>query len=164
MAKVWNFNKADGSQVVIELIKNRRVSVNGGEEIALKNIKSGESNFAMKVFDIPVGDDEVAKLCVANKKILTYNGVDVETGKPYGPMKFPGWTYVFVVLYVINFFVVAGGAIGACLSMCGATLSARISGDNSMATGLRVTLCILLYVGFTIVGLAAAIGFSALLA
>ncbi|MCR5415870.1 MAG: hypothetical protein K6E79_03640 [Pseudobutyrivibrio sp.] len=148
--KIWNFFKADGTPVNVTLNKNRFVSVNGGPEMKLNTLKAPEGSFAEKVFNVPVGNGEYAKLCVKNNQVLTYNGFNVETGEAYTPMELPKWAYVFVVLYVMNFFLVIGGAIGGAISAGFAFLTATIASDRKMSTGLRVFLCILLYIGVTI--------------
>jgi len=159
MAKTreWLFNTFEGAPIRVTLIKNRIVSVNGGPETKLTTYKAPEGNFAEKVFDIPLGNGEIAKLCLSNKQILTYNGRDVETGQTYTAMVLPKWVYVFVTLYVVNFFAILGGALGGATSAIGAFLSARISSDENKSTGKRVILCILLYLGITAASLVLAL-------
>ncbi|MBO4457573.1 MAG: hypothetical protein J5802_07630 [Butyrivibrio sp.] len=155
--KEWIFTKADGTQTKVVLIKNRRVTVDDGMEMKIDNFKTPESNFMEKVYDIQLGNGEVAKLCIKNKPILTYYGKNVETGEDYAPMKLPKWTYVFVALYAINFFIILGGALGGALAAMGATLSATIAAKNDKPTGVKATLCTLLYVAITAVSLAIAV-------
>ena len=145
--KEWNFTLMDGRPVNVTLIGNKKVSVNRGQEIPLGAIKSDESNFAERIFDVPMETGEVAKLCVTNKQVLVYNGRNVETGMEYAPMKLPAWVYAFVVLYALNLFL--GGAIGGALSAVGAYYSARVSADSNKSTGARVGICVAIYLATT---------------
>ena len=101
--KEWIFAKADGTRVKIELIKKRRVTVNDGMEMWIDCMKAKESSFVEKVYDIQLGNGEVAKLYISNKSIMTYCGKNVETGEDYSPREIPDWAYIFVSLYVLTF-------------------------------------------------------------
>ncbi|WP_027208334.1 hypothetical protein [Butyrivibrio hungatei] len=153
MAKTreWLFNTSTGMPVRVTLNKNKLVSVNGSPETKVMALKSPESNFAERVFDIPLGNGEIAKLCVRNKQVLVYNGRNVETGEEYKTIQLPKWVYVFVVLYIVNFFVLLGGALGGATSAIGAYASANISADEKRNTLTKVLFCVLLYLGISIV-------------
>ena len=159
----WFFNTFDCAPMKVSLVNNRFVSVNNGPQIKLKDIKAVESNFAERVFNIPLGNGEIAKLCVRNKQVLVYNGRNVETGEEYKTIKLPNWVYVFVALYVVNFFLILGGALGGATSAIGAYASANISADDKRPTLTKVLFCIGLYVVITAVSLLLAIAASAAL-
>lgn len=161
--KEWLFNTSTGMPVRVTLVKNKLVSVNGSPETKVMAFKSHESNFAERVFNIPLGNGEIAKLCVRNKQVLVYNGRNVETGEEYKTIKLPNWVYVFVALYVVNFFLILGGALGGATSAIGAYASANISADDKRPTLTKVLFCIGLYVVITAVSLLLAIAASAAL-
>lgn len=157
MAKVktWNFNTTDGTSVEVSLRKNTWISVNGGEEVHAKKIKNKEDSNAFEtVFDIALPNGEVAKLfCSTTQKHLVYNGKDVNTGEAYEVEKIPGWEWVFIVLYIVNFALILGGALGAVVNLFAAAASVRIATRSKKSTGMKVLLSILLFVGVLVLSL-----------
>ena len=155
MAKTreWLFNTSTGMPVRVTLNKNKLVSVNGSPETKVMALKSPESNFAERVFDIPLGNGEIAKLCVRNKQVLVYNGRNVETGQKYSPLELPDWVYIFVALYVLNFIFILQGILGGAFAALGAVITSKFAGDNYKSTGKKVILSVLLLLGISSVSL-----------
>ncbi|MBR4357190.1 MAG: hypothetical protein IKQ00_04625 [Butyrivibrio sp.] len=149
----WFFNTFDCAPMKVSLVNNRFVSVNNGPQIKLKDIKAVESNFAERVFDVPLGNGEIAKLCIMNKQILTYNGRNVETGQKYSPLELPDWVFIFVALYVLNFIFILQGALGGAFAALGAVITSKFAGDKYKSTGKKVILSVLLLLGISSVSL-----------
>ena len=124
----WNFTEGENSyNVTFE--KNKLISVNGSEPVKIAKLKSKESNILEAVYDVDLGDGKIAKLCMRKKE----------------------FTLVFEVLYIVNFFVVMGGALGACVSLIGAVVSATIASNKKMNGVVKVICCIALYAVLTVV-------------
>lgn len=167
MAKTreWNIITETGESIRVTLEK-KQIIVNGNTPIALKTAKSTESSILETVYDIPLGNGEIAKLCIGTfdgKYVLVYNGTDVETGLEHKIADVPKWIFIFVALYVINFFVVLGGALGGAIAMAALAASARIAANQEKSKAFRYIMCILIYVGVTIVSLIIAFGVGSLL-
>ena len=147
----WNFTEGENSyNVTFE--KNKLISVNGSEPVKIAKLKSKESNILEAVYDVDLGDGKIAKLCMRKKEFtLVYDGKNVENGQPYEITNVPKWAFVFEVLYIVNFFVVMGGALGACVSLIGAVVSATIASNKKMNGVVKVICCIALYAVLTAV-------------
>ncbi|SEW19691.1 hypothetical protein SAMN05216413_1525 [Ruminococcaceae bacterium KH2T8] len=147
----WNYTDSMGMTHSVDLAKNK-VSIDGGEPIKIAKLKAKGSNMVETIYQIPneTGDD--VKLCFKGKyPVLACNGINVETGEAYTPTKLPGWIWVFYVLFIANWFLFIGGAIGGAANGGGALLCSTIAGNNKMKTVAKVFACIGIYVGFTIV-------------
>ncbi|MBQ1641363.1 MAG: hypothetical protein II571_09140 [Lachnospiraceae bacterium] len=151
----WNFNLEDGTPVTVTMRKNKWISVNGGNETNCKELKDGvESNFFENVFNIPLENGESVKLFVSTtNKVLTYQGKDVTTGEEYLAAKVPAWSYAFIVLYVINWLFIIGGAIGAVIDLFAVAYTVQTATRSKKGTGAKVGLCIAIYVVVTILSL-----------
>lgn len=153
----WNVNQY---KVVYE---NGKVSINYGEAIKVGKLKTHKNNALEHSYEIELGA-QTAILYVSNsrkiKPVLTVNGINCATGQVYEEVKIPGWNWVFVVLYVINFFVLIGGALGGAVWCACALFSARISADKTKTTGIKVLLCIALYMASSAVGFVVALGLA----
>ena len=147
----WNFTEGENTyNVTFE--KNKFISVNGSEPVKIAKIKSKESNILEAVYDVDLGDGKIAKLCMRKKEFtLVYDGKNVESGQPYEITNVPKWAFVFEVLYIVNFFLIMGGALGACVSLIGAVVSATIASNKKMNGVVKVVLCIGLYAVLTVI-------------
>ncbi|MCR5508877.1 MAG: hypothetical protein K6F34_09325 [Lachnospiraceae bacterium] len=168
MAKVreWNFATNDGRNVKVAWEK-KNIRVNDGEPVKLTSLKSAESSVLETVYEIGIGNGESAKLCLSTlngkNKILTYNGRDVETGMEHEIPVVPNWIYVFFALFIVNWFLIVGGALGVLINMGGFALCGKVASKQDKSTGYRVLMCAIIYVGFTLLGLGLAIGLRVLL-
>ncbi len=153
----WSFADGTGMTNTISLSKNK-VSVNGGEEIKLTKLpRDKKSNMLETIYNVGLASGEVAQLHIKNKKaFVTMNGKNVETGDTYEPSSIPKWSYVFLVLYIINFFLFVGGAVGGAVAGIAIFANASIAADKKKSTLVRVLLCSAVYIVITIVEIAIA--------
>ncbi len=147
----WSFSI--GKQNYNVLFENGKlISVNGAEAVKIAKLKSKESNMLEAVYDVDLGNGQIAKLCIRKKEAtLIYEGKNLENGQKYEIIQIPKWAYVFVALYVVNFFLIIGGALGGAINMASAVISATIASDSKKNATVRVIQCILIYVVVTFV-------------
>ncbi len=151
----WDVN-VDGGIYKVEFEKNK-ISINGGEGVKLNKFKS-KSMFPNSQYFLPLGNKEaVLNIRQGGAPVLTIDGRDCNTGEPFELSKMPGWGWVFIVLHVINFFMLIGGAIGGAL--CGGlcVVSAGIASNGEKTTGKRVAGCVILWLVASVVELILAI-------
>lgn len=148
----WNVNLGDFSYCNV-VFENNKISINHGEMTKLGKFKSLKGNLLEKPYEIPLNGQNAILYLSGGKPILTLDGIDCATGQPYEPIKIPGWNWVFYVLYIINFIILIGGALGGAAWTGCAYLSARIASDQKKSMAVRVLLCVALYIGTSIVGL-----------
>ncbi len=135
----WNINVDDNSYK-IEFNKNT-ISINGGEAQKLKAFRN-QSRYPHMEYYIPVGSKEVVlNLPQGREPVLTMDGRDCITGEPFELMELPKWAWIFVILHLVNFFLIIGGAIGgACLGGL-SVATTMVASNNTMSTGKRVGIC-----------------------
>ena len=151
VSTTWTFSDGTGIMHTLVYSKNK-VSYDGCEPIKIGKLKSKGSNMVETVYSIPNMEGNSLLLCLKGKApVLACNGINVETGEAYTPTKLPGWIWVFYVLFIVNWFLFIGGAIGGAANGGGALLCSTIAGNNKMKTVAKVFACIGIYVGFTIV-------------
>ena len=120
-------------------------SLDNGDAIKLNKFKH-QSKYPNMEYYIPVGDREVVLNVIQGKQpILTMDGRDCVTGEPFELTKMPKWTWVFIVLHIINFFLIIGGAIGGALAGCFCMTTTMIASDTKMSTGKRVGICVAIW-------------------
>ena len=150
----WNFSTDGENSFKVVFEKNKLVSVNGGEAVKVAKLKSKDSNMLETVYDVDLGNGQIAKLCIRKKEAtLVYDGKNVETGQEYVVTQIPKWAYVFVALYVVNFFLIIGGALGGAINMASAVISATIASNTKKNAAIRVISCIVIYVVVTALSL-----------
>lgn len=163
MAKemVWNF-KVQGIPYKIELKKNK-VSVNNAEPTKLTKLarKSNllETNYSMMI----EGKEAVIHIRQFGSPVLSYDGRDCATGEAYIPTKVPGWTWFFVVLHALDFFFLIGGALGAVIQVLIITALATVASNTKKSTGIRILVCVGIWLLSTAVQFVLAIAFNSLL-
>lgn len=158
---VWNFG-VQGIPYKIELKKNK-VSVNGAEPVALNKL-TRKSNFIETNYSMMIeGKEATLHIRQFGAPVLSYDGRDCATGKEYIPVKVPGWTWVFIVLHVIDFFFLIGGALGGALQVLIVAAMATIASNTKMSTGVRVLACLGIWLVSTIVQFIIAMGLALLL-
>lgn len=159
--KVWNF-QVQGIPYRIELKKNQ-VSVNGAEPVKLNKL-TRKSNLIETNYSIMIeGKEAVLHIRQFGAPVLSYDGRDCATGEEYIPVKMPGWTWVFIVLHVIDFFFLIGGAIGGMVQILIITAMASVASDTKMSTGVRVLACLGIWLVSTVVQFILAFGIALLL-
>ena len=147
----WSFSIGNKNYNVL-FEKRKFISVNGEDAIKIAKLKSKESNILETVHDVDLGDGKVAKLCMRKKEFtLVYDGKNLENGRPYEITDVPKWAFVFEVLYIVNFFLIMGGAVGACVSLIGAVVSATIASNKKMNNVAKVLASVALYAVLTVI-------------
>lgn len=146
---VWNL-EVQGVPYKIELKKNK-VSVNGNEPVKLNKL-ARKSTFTETNYSIMIeGKEAVLHIRQFGGPILSYDGRDCATGEEYIPAKMPAWTWVFIVLHAIDFFLLIGGAIGAALQVLVIAAMASVASNTKKSTGMRVLACVGIWLLSTIV-------------
>lgn len=159
----WNYTDSTGVSHSVELLKNR-VTVDGGEPVKINKLRGKGSNMLETVYEIPNGTGDDVKLYFRNKNItLVCNGINVQTGETYEPVNIPGWIWVFYILFIVDFFLIIGGAVGGCIFAGGAALCSTVASSRKMKGAGKVFACIGIYAGFTIVSLIIAVLISGLI-
>lgn len=158
---VWNF-EVQGIPYRVELKKNA-ISVNGAEPVKLNKLarKSSltETHYSMMI----EGKEAVLHVRQFGAVVLSYDGRDCATGEEYIPAKMPGWAWVFIVLHVIDFFFLVGGAIGGILQVFIVTAIAAAASNRKKSTAVRVLVCIGIWLLSTIAQFILAVGIASLM-
>ncbi len=158
---VWNF-EVQGIPYRVELKKNA-ISVNGAEPVKLNKLakKSSltETHYSMMI----EGKEAILHVRQFGAVVLSYDGRDCATGEEYIPAKMPGWAWVFIVLHAIDFFFLIGGAVGGILQVFIVTAIAAVSSNRKKSTGVRVLVCIGIWLLSTIAQFILAVGIASLM-
>ena len=144
-AKTYSWNiVVDEVSYKIELTKNK-VSVNGADPVKLNKFKQ-QAKYPHMEYYIPVGSREVVLNIPQGKEpVLTMDGRDCVTGEPFEMVPMPKWAWVFIVLHIINYFLLIGGAIGGALAAGLSATSISIASNTKMSTGKRVGICVAIW-------------------
>lgn len=157
----WNVKLDEFSQCNV-VLDNNKISINHADPVKLGKF-SNKGNILERHYAIPLGSQN-AVLYIGSQNdgrpVLTLNGIDQATGQPYEPVKIPGWIWVFNVLYIINFIMLVGGALGGATWTACAYLSARIATGKNQSTAVKVLVCVGLYIGTSIIGLVLALALA----
>ena len=158
---VWNF-EVQGIPYKVELKKNA-ISVNGAEPVKLNKLarKSSltETHYSMMI----EGKEAVLHVKQFGTVVLSYDGRDCATGEEYIPARMPGWAWVFIVLHAVDFFFLIGGAIGGILQVFIITAIAAVASNRKKSTGVRVLVCIGIWLLSTIAQFILAVGIASLM-
>ena len=159
--QTWNVTTVNGVTTRVDInagkvVNSGKISINGGEEADLNAfLNPQESNKLENVYDIPLPDGEMVKLYRDNfGATLTYMGKDVLTGEEYTKAKVPGWLWVFLVIYVVEFLTMFNGALGGVLYACAFFIGYGICRKKNLSTGAKVGLNILILVLATLIAIA----------
>lgn len=156
----WTYTDSQGISHTVELNKNK-ISVDGEKPVNINKYKTNESNMVESLFLLPSNGSDVVMLAVKGKVYtLLLNGKNVETGEEYQPVQIPKWIWVFYILFIVNFFVVMGGALGAVVQCLGASLCSTVAANSKMSTTAKVLACVGIYIGFTVLCLVIAVSFG----
>ena len=147
----WNFTDSMGMSHSVALEKNK-ISIDGGEPVKINKYRSKESNMIVSVYQIPNNQGDDLKLCIKGKEpVLAVNGVNVATGENYAPDKMPGWIWVFYILFIIEFFLVMGGAIGGAINAGGAFFCSAIAVGKKMNGVAKFFACLGVFIAVSVV-------------
>lgn len=141
MAKemVWNF-EIQNVPYKIELKKNK-VSINNAEPVKLNKF-SRKSNLMETNYSIMIeGKEAVLHIRQFGAPILSYEGRDCATGEEYIPAKVPIWGWIFVVLHVLDWLFLIGGALGAVIQVLVIAAIATVASNTKKPVGMRIAVC-----------------------
>ena len=160
--KTWTFTVGDATHNAT--LERKGISIDGGETILFKNMtKTGNSLLEMG-YSVDVDGANVMLIRPSmGQPDLVVDGISATTGASRELLKFQPWCWIFIVLYGIDFIVLCGGAIGAVINLLAFASSVKLGSDPSKATGKKILLCGLLYIGITIVELIIGVGTALLL-
>lgn len=128
----------------------RQVTVMPGTSYRWKDLTKG-GHFYERSYQVPFPNGNlVVYMDMMGKRSLSLNGIDPVTGLKREPMKLPEWSWAFFVLYIINFFVLIGGALGAIMNIGFASATINVASDSTKKTSTRVLQCIAIYAAVTI--------------
>lgn len=158
---VWNF-EVQGIPYRVELKKNA-ISINGAEPVKLNKL-ARKSSLTETHYSIMIeGKEAVLHIKQFGAAVLSYDGRDCATGEAYIPSKMPGWAWVFIVLHAIDFFLLIGGAIGGIIQVLIISAIAAVSSNRKKATGVRVLVCVGIWLLSTIAQFILAVVLASLL-
>ncbi|MBQ4271608.1 MAG: hypothetical protein II718_07255 [Clostridiales bacterium] len=153
----WNFTDSMGMSHTVTLEKNK-ISIDGSDPVKINKYRSKESNMIVSVYQIPNNQGDDLKLCIkGNEPVLAINGINVSTGEKYAPDKMPGWIWVFYILFIIEFFLIMGGAIGGAINAGGAFICSGIAVNRKMNGVAKFFACLGVFVLFTVIDVVLAI-------
>ena len=136
---VWNF-EAQNIPYKVEFKKNA-VSINNAEPVKLNKLTKKTNLLGTDYSMMIEGKEAVLHIRSFSAPVLSYDGRDCATGEEYIPAKVPAWTWVFVILHAIDFFLILGGALGGAIQALVIILIAAIASNPKMSTGVRILLC-----------------------
>ena len=133
----------------IEFKKNK-ISIDGAAPQKLKEFQITRVTGFQQV-SIPV-DTEVLTLYISTfgEYALVQNGIDLATGEPYDATPLPKWVWVFWILFIVDFAVVMGGALGAVFNFLGAGAVTKIVSKHEESKSKRAILATLTWFGITV--------------
>lgn len=154
MGKTWNV-RVDDREYKLEL--KRGSMIINDEKTPLKNSLS-KRNWVQNEYEITVGSKK-ALLVISNLiggPKLVIDGKDCATGEDYVPVKFPAWSYIFVVLHLLNFL---NGALGVLIAIFGVSITAAVSTNSKFNIIVKIVLnlVVLLLAYILIFGIALAV-------
>lgn len=156
MAKelVWAVQVCDEMHQ-IKFAKNK-VTIDNGDPLNLKSFQFAKVDGG-KEYYIPFGNEAVVLYISAQPPILSYRGIDCATGEPYVPMKAPAWSYVFWGLFLLDFLLLVGGALGGAINLGAAVIVNSIAANRKKSVGSRVAICLAIWFGITLAEVAIAL-------
>lgn len=149
--KSTSWNITDGEHVYKIVFEKNKVAIDNDPPVALRKFER-KSNFIEKIYKIPVGGrDANLHIGTMGSVALEMGGFDCKTGEEYIAKKMPAWSWIFIVLHMVNFFVLIGGAIGGAITALTIGMTATLAGDSSKKLINRVLACIGIYIGAIII-------------
>ena len=155
---------ADGTQHHVAL-EEGWLSVDENAAVPLRQYKRKE-HLKEREFLIPIGNQTAALHILKQKNsdpVLSFQGRNCATGEVYEVQKVPGWGWIFIVLYAINYYAVLGGALGGLVSGGCIAATLGIAAKKEMSTAQKVLLSVGLYIAATVVSVIVAIKIATML-
>lgn len=152
MKSEWNVS-VEGNVCNVRFEKNK-IFVNGNR---IKNFKKAKGSSVVETgYELALGNQTAVIWAPAfrgEEPVLTLNGINVLTGQMHELKKIPGWIYVFAVLYIVDFILLLGGALGGALNFAMYAFTNKIAVDTKKSPATRVVLCTVFYIVVTVVEL-----------
>lgn len=153
--KSTNWNITDGEHVYKIVLEKNKVAIDNAPPVALRKLERKPLPHSIEaIYKIPVGGRE-ANLHIGymGSVVLEMNGFDCKTGEAYIAKKMQGWSWIFVILHIVNLFLLVGGAIGGAITALAIAITVTLAGDNSKKLIKRVLACIGVYIVAIIIDL-----------
>lgn len=129
-------------------LNNRKLLING-EKVKLKSYKKKIGlleSLITEEYEIPLGS-KTGLLVFQNMKSpqLIIDNKDCSTGEEYVPLNMPKWSYIFIVLHLLNFI---NGAIGWCFAIVGIAATTAVSANKKFSAVVKLILDLVILVLF----------------
>lgn len=143
--KNWSF-EANNQKCEVTLVFNNfsgrhKLSINGKEVVLKIPFKA---NFVGLDHEFVFENTPIHLVVLnGNKADLAVNGVYLDSGKPYEPLKkMPGWAWVFIIACMLIPVVALGGALPFIIGFGGAVINARIA-SNERSTAQKIAISVI---------------------
>ena len=108
------------------------------------------SKYNLSICVVEKEEDVCCGTSKANSAIV-HSGIDCKTGQPFVEEVMPKWIWVFWAIYIADFFLFLGGALGGAINAAAAIVTGSIAMKKNTGTGVKVILCIVFCVIVTLV-------------
>lgn len=135
MSKGWNV-KVDEHPYNIQL-KGNKIMVNS-ESLKLNSYLK-KRGMLQSEYEFPIGSKK-ATLYISSMiggQYLVMDGKNCATGVDYVPVVTPKWSYIFVVLHLLNFF---NGMIGVLAAIIGCSITVSVSSNSKFNVFVKILL------------------------
>ena len=133
-------------------VSGNKVTVDGNAPMKIKDLPK-EKRKSGAAITIPLSQMDS---CILYRSSFTgdslvHNGIDCKTGQPFVEEVMPKWIWVFWAIYIADFFLFLGGALGGAINAAAAVVTGSIAMKKNTDTGVKVILCIVFCVIVTLV-------------
>ena len=151
--KSTNWNITDGEHVYKIVFEKNKIAIDNALPVALRKLERKPLPHSIEaIYKIPVGGRE-ANLHIGfmGSVVLEMDGFDCKTGEVFIAKKMQAWSWIFIILHMVNFFLLVGGAIGGVITALAGAMTVTLAGDTSKKLIKRVLACIGVYIGAIII-------------
>ena len=133
-------------------VSGNKVTVDGNAPMKIKDLPK-EKRKSGAAIRIPLSQMDS---CILYRSSFTgdslvHNGIDCKTGQPFVEEVMPKWIWVFWAIYIADFFLFLGGALGGAINAAAAVVTGSIAMKKNTGTVVKVILCIVFCVIVTLV-------------
>ena len=133
-------------------VSGSKVTVDGNAPMKIKDLPK-EKRKSGSAITIPLSQMDS---CILYRSSFTgdslvHNGIDCKTGQPFVEEVMPKWIWVFWAIYIADFFLFLGGALGGAINAAAAIVTGSIAMKKNTSTGAKVIFCIVFCVIVTLV-------------
>lgn len=155
-------NKRNGKKLVCNVesqgmmhqvtVSGNKVTVDGNAPMKIKDLPKEKRKSATAI-TIPLSQMDS---CILYRSSFTgdslvHNGIDCKTGQPFVEESMPKWIWVFWAIYIADFILFLGGALGGAINAAAAIVTGSIAMKKNTSTGAKVIFCIVFCVIVTLV-------------